>query len=100
EDAGGGRTGGGAHPGELIAGNAGGWRGRSSVGMRAAAKDHCRAIALVNVAIDHHGTLDQLVTLKGTDGDSDVVNHAKTFAMVREGMMKASAEIDTHTALK
>src|SRR5271169_1541137 len=52
------------------------------------------AVALVDVAVHGHGALDELPLLQAADGDGEVVDHAKTFAVIGEGVMKAAADAD------
>src|SRR5208337_49774 len=60
------------------------------------AEDDSSAVALVNVAIDGHRTLDEFALLQAADGDAEVVEHAETFAMIGVGVMEAAPEVDAH----
>src|SRR5450755_5124302 len=45
------------------------------------------AVAVMYVAIDYHGALDEAVALHAADGYGDVVDGAETLAVSREGMI-------------
>src|SRR3972149_8991607 len=51
-------------------------------------KDEGRAIAVVNVQVHRHRTPDGSIQLEFADGNGDVVDHAKPFAMSGKSMVK------------
>src|SRR5256885_16108715 len=56
-------------------------------------KNRSRAVAVVDVTIDSHCSSDFAIALHTANGDRNVVNHAKAFAVIRKGMMKSAADI-------
>src|SRR5215472_4639367 len=58
------------------------------------------SVALMDVAVDRHGGADFVIPLQAADRDSDVVDHAESFAVVREGVMEASANADAYSVLQ
>src|SRR2546423_637057 len=56
-------------------------------------KDCSRAVAVMDVTIDRHGGTDFAVKLHATNGDRNIVDHAKAFAMVGEGVIKPAADV-------
>ena len=56
--------------------------GSGSLGTRGAGKNHGRAIALMDIAIDRHRGANLVVTLHAADGDGHVVDHAEAFAVI------------------
>src|SRR5207248_11284378 len=61
------------------------------------AENRSRAITVVNVAINGHGTLDFALALHAANRDRDIMDHAEAFTVVREGMMKSAADVECHT---
>src|SRR3954454_12776038 len=59
-----------------------------------------RAIALVNVAIDNHHPFHEAIFLEATDGNRDVVDHAKAFTVIRKRMMKSATNIEGDLVFK
>src|SRR3954468_24174051 len=57
-------------------------------------KYRCGSVAVMNVAIDGHGSPDFAIALHAANGDRDVVNHAKAFAVIRKGVVKSAADVD------
>src|SRR3954467_9924727 len=57
-------------------------------------KNRSRAVAVVHVTIDSHGGADFTVALHTANGDRDVVNHAKAFAVIRKSVVKSAADVD------
>jgi hypothetical protein len=49
----------------------------------------------VNVAINCHGCPNSSIALHAADGDGYVMNHAEALTMVRKGVMKATADIES-----
>src|SRR3974377_1827204 len=68
------------------------WQGPSL--LAGVAKDNGSAVALMHVAINRHGALDELALLQATDGDSEVVQHTEAFAVIGVGVVKAAANAD------
>src|SRR5581483_12476103 len=66
----------------------------------AAAKDGCRAIALVYVAIDGHGATNAAPALQNANGYGKVVDHAESLAMLGEGMMKSAAYVEADAVVE
>src|SRR2546430_3718163 len=62
--------------------------------------DCSRAIAMVNVAIDSHGSADFVIALHAAYGDRHVVDHAEALTMVREGVMKSAADVEGDSILQ
>src|SRR5579864_2451173 len=63
-------------------------------------EDSGGAVAVVNVAIHHHGASDFPLALQFADGNRDVVDSAKTFAMIRKSMVEAAADVERHTLIE
>src|SRR5208282_5046282 len=74
-----------------------GWR---IAGDTRAGKNHGRTIALMDVAIDGHRSANLAVTLHTADGDGHVVDHAETFAVIRERVMESTAKADRHAVFE
>src|SRR3974377_948859 len=68
--------------------------GQSRSLVAGVAKDNGSAVALMHVAIDRHGALDELALLQAADGDSEVVQHTEAFAVIGVGVVKAAANAD------
>ena len=58
-----------------------------------AGKNGGGTVAVVDVGVDDHGSLDGTVVLEAADGDGDVVDDAEAFAVVGEGVMEAAADV-------
>src|SRR5438067_231973 len=58
------------------------------------------AVAVVDVGIDDDSALDGFVVLKAADGDSNVVDSAKAFAVVGISVVKAAANIAGEAIVK
>ena len=58
-----------------------------------AGEDGCGAVALMHVAIDDRGATDQLSRTHRANRDSHVVEYAKSFAAIGEGVMSAAGEV-------
>ena len=52
------------------------------------------AVAMVDVGVYDHGGLDGAVVLEAANGDGDVVDDAKAFAVIGKCVMEAAAEVD------
>src|SRR5579864_5150122 len=63
-------------------------------------EDGCGAVAVVNVAVNNHGAGDFPLALQFADGNRDVVDSAKTFAMIRKSMVEAAADVERHTLIE
>ena len=63
--------------------------------LRSPGENRGGAVAVMNVAIDDQGFFDQTLILQRADGDSDVVDGAKTFAVGRKRVMKSSADVES-----
>ena len=48
----------------------------------------------MNVAVDGHGSANFVIALQAANGDSDVVDHAESLAMIGEGVMKSAPNAD------
>ena len=58
------------------------------------ARENCGgAVALMNVGVDDHGRFDGAFVLQAANGDGDVVNDAKSFAMIGERVMETAADV-------
>src|SRR5712691_3739834 len=57
-------------------------------------KDGGGAIALVDIAIHRHRSSNLVVSLHAPDCDRHIVDHAKPFTVIGEGMVEASADVD------
>src|ERR1035438_4290892 len=58
------------------------------------------AVAVVDVAIHHHGAADGAVPLYAADGDRDVVKRAEAFAVAGESVMESAAYVEPHARLQ
>src|SRR5580658_2492933 len=58
-----------------------------------AGKNRGGAVPVMNVGVHNHRGANQLIGLQAADGDGDIVEHAETFAMARERVMEASADV-------
>ena len=58
------------------------------------AEDGRRAVALMHIAVDHHGARDVAVALHAADGNRHVVDQAKAFPVIGEGVVKAASDVD------
>src|SRR5579883_3276532 len=58
------------------------------------------SIAVMHVAIHHHGPPDRLIALQPPDCHGDVVDCAEALAMVREGMVESAARVERHAIRK
>lgn len=56
-------------------------------------EDRGGAIALMNVGVNDHGGFDGAFVLQAANGNGDIVNDAKSFAMIGERVMKAAADV-------
>src|SRR5579883_181942 len=59
-----------------------------------AGEDGGRAVAVMHVAIDHHGPLYLLLTLQLAYCDCNVVDGTEAFAVIRESVMKSAADVE------
>src|ERR1700677_2628579 len=59
-----------------------------------ARKNRSRAVALMDVAVNRHRFSNFFVALHAADGNGHIVEHAETFAVIGEGMMESSANVD------
>ena len=48
---------------------------------------------MMNIGIDDHGLADSAVGLQSTNGHSNIVNGAETFAVIGMGMMKTTTKV-------
>src|SRR5450432_1399886 len=72
------------------------WLARSA----RAPKDRSRPISVMNVTIHGHGGADLLIPLHGPDCHGYVINHAKSFAMIGEGVVKAATYVYADATLQ
>ena len=63
-------------------------------------KDRRRTVPVVQVAVDHDSSLDQSLAHQHSYGDRHVVHKAKALAVIGEGVVKASAQMNTHPPLE
>ena len=63
---------------------------------RVAGENRGRAVAVVHVAIHHHGALDGAIALHAADGHGDVVDGAEAFSMVRKRVVESAAQVESH----
>src|SRR5216110_1229544 len=68
--------------------------------MLSGAEDCRRPIPMVDVAIDRHRPLDLAVLLHPADGHCYIVDYAESLAVVREGMMKPAAYVESDAVLQ
>ena len=61
---------------------------------RVVREDGRRAVAVVHVAIHHHGAPDHAVALQPPDGDGDIVDGAEALAVARKGVMESAADVE------
>src|SRR5579863_3867791 len=69
-------------------------RGQGIVGGASAGEDGGGAVAVVDIAVHGHGGADLVIALHAPDGHGHVMNHAETFAVVGEGVVKAAANVN------
>ena len=60
--------------------------------IRIVLKNFCCAVTLMNVKIDHGGATDEAALSQELDGDSNVIEHAKSCAFRTEGMVRSAAQ--------
>src|SRR5580700_11938178 len=74
------------------------WRTRSGwqrIPRRMLCGKNCRrSVALMDVAVHRHRGTDFSVALQSPDCHGYIVDHAESLAVVREGMMKSTANVD------
>ncbi len=58
------------------------------------------AVAVVIVTVHHHGARDFAFALQLPDTHGDVVNGAKTFAVIRKRVMESAADVVSDALLK
>jgi len=63
-------------------------------------EDGCSAVALIDVEIDDGRPLDQALRLQLTYGDSHIVEHTESLAMIGERMMRATGQIAREPVLE
>src|SRR2546428_2522025 len=63
-------------------------------------EDRCRAVALMNVAVDNSSAANRPIALKSSNCYGDVVQYAEPGAMVGKGMMRAAGEIRCYAVLQ
>src|SRR5947207_3191115 len=68
--------------------------------MLSGAEDCRRPIPMVDVAIDRHRPLDLAVLLDPADGHCYIVDYAESLTVVREGMMKPAAYVESDAVLQ
>jgi hypothetical protein len=66
---------------------------RERVDRLVALENRRRAVALVDVEIDHEGTAQPALCLEHPDGDRDVVQQAEPFAVAGERVMRAPGQV-------
>jgi hypothetical protein len=54
----------------------------------------------MNVTVHRHGTRNFIVVLHASNGHGYIVDHAETFSMVREGVMKPTADVEPDTMIQ
>ena len=54
----------------------------------------------MDVAVDDGGAPDSAITLQVPHGDSDVVEHAEAFPVVRESVVQSTAEVNGDTVVQ
>src|SRR5439155_18435731 len=64
------------------------------------AENSGRAVPLVDVQVDHGRPADQPLVLKRADRNRDVVENAKTFAVIRKRVMESAAQVDSDAAAR
>src|SRR5689334_24061323 len=75
-------------------------RGQRLSGNAHAREDGRGSVSLVNVAIYGHGAGDLVVTLHAANRNRDIVNHAEAFAVIGEGMVKTSGNIESNPVVE
>src|SRR5262249_2402602 len=63
-------------------------------------KNRGRAVPLVHVAVNRHGSANPDISLHAAYGHRYIVDHAEPFAMIREGVMKSAADVDRRDILQ
>src|SRR5271163_5322544 len=58
-----------------------------------AAKNLRRAVSLVDVRINHHGSFDQTVKLKPANSDRHIVDRAESLSVIGAGVMESAPDI-------
>src|SRR3982074_2787061 len=58
------------------------------------AKDRCRAVAMMHVAINSHRCANLAISLHAANSHGHIVDHAESFAMVGKCVVKASTNVD------
>ena len=48
----------------------------------------------MHIAVDHHGPSDEAVTLHAADGNGHIIEHAKPFPVICEGVVEAASNVD------
>ena len=62
--------------------------------VRVVGEDCCCPVPVVYVEVDDNGAANQLLPVKHADGNRDVVDETKAFAVVGKSVMKPAAEMD------
>ena len=65
-----------------------------------AGEDRGGAVAVVDVAIHHHGAADRAVALQAADRHGDIVDGAESLAVAGEGVVKAAADVEADAVLR
>src|SRR5208283_3204751 len=65
--------------------------------MLSSAEDKRRAVALVHIAVHRHRATDGSSFLEHADGHGEIVDHAKTFAVLRKSVVKTAAHVDANS---
>ena len=59
-----------------------------------AVEDHRGPVAVMDVAVEDRGAANPAIALERADGDRDVVEQTESFAVIREGVMEAAAQVE------
>src|SRR5512144_3250280 len=57
-------------------------------------------VPVMHVAIHHHGAADRAIALQAPNGYCNIVDGAKTLAVIRVGMMKPASYVEPDSGLK
>src|SRR5436189_5505276 len=57
------------------------------------------AVTLMYIAIDNCDPINQAIPTQDANSDRHIVEHAKTFAVISEGVMCSARKISTHSVL-
>ena len=51
-------------------------------------------VALMHIAVEYHGSSDVAVALHAADGNRNIIDHAKAFAVIRKGVVKSASNVN------